>query len=349
MTTFDYKALVLAGRRRLRIETRKAAPLAPDQVRVKMAAVGVCGSDMHYFETFGNVGRELRHPLILGHEAAGVVTEVGADARRLRPGDKVVINPLHHCGVCPACRRGELSQCDDARFPGSALTVPHVDGFFREYFETAERCCIAVPADTDLSVAALADPLACSLHALARAGGAMGARVLVAGTGSVGAMAVAASRLGGAERIVVAGRRPGALAIAGRMGADELFDATSGKDLASLGPFDIVVESTGAPRFIAEGMRALRKGGVLVQLGSPPGGEIAAPWSLFMEKEIRVVGAMRWNNEFDAAVAFILNRRLDPTPILTGRFGLDEGEAAFAAAADHGRNMKVQFVSRGGP
>lgn len=345
MSMTTYNALVLDGQRRLRLETRLTRPLESEEVRVRMEAVGICGSDMHYFNTFGNVGHGLKNPLVLGHEAAGVVVQIGDGVTGLIPGDKVVVNPLMHCGVCAACRRGELSLCDRTRFPGSALTVPHIDGFFREYFETAERCCIKVPADTDMSTIALADPLACSLHALAQAGNIMGSRVLIIGTGSVGVMSVAAARLGGARFVAIAGRNPRALKIAETMGSDVIVDTSLEGALATAGSFDIVVESTGVPHLIADGMRALRRGGTLVQLGSPPGESASLPWSLIMEKELHIAGAMRWNNEFDVAVAFILGGRVDPTPILSRKFRLEDGEAAFIAAADHSQNMKVQFIA----
>lgn len=343
MSEHDYNALVLEGRERLRLETRRTVPLLPGEVRIRMAAVGICGSDMHYYNTFGNVGHGLRHPIVLGHEAAGIVDAVGDGVSDLRSGDKVVVNPLLHCGRCPACMRGELSLCDDARFPGSALTVPHIDGFFREYFNVPSSCCIKAPAETDLSVAALADPLACSLHALAKAGNATGKRVLVLGTGSVAAMTVAASRLSGALEVVVGGRNPRALTLCARMGADSILNTADDSQLQQCMYYDIIVESTGVPALVAYGMRALRKGGVLVQLGSPQG-EVPLPWALVMEKELHLVGAMRWNSEFDLAVAYIIGGRVDPSPILTAAYPLAQGDAAFVAAADHQHNMKVQIV-----
>lgn len=344
MTEHVYNALVLEGRERLRLETRRTAPLLPGEVRIRMAAVGICGSDMHYYNTFGNVGHRLRHPIVLGHEAAGVVEAVGDGVAGLRRGDKVVVNPLLHCGRCQACVRGELSLCDNAGFPGSALTVPHIDGFFREFFDVPASCCIRAPADADLSVAALADPLACSLHALAKAGSATGKKVLVLGTGPVAATTVAASRLSGALEIVVGGRNPRALAICAGMGADAALNTADDGQLQQCMYYDIVVESTGVPALVAYGMRALRKGGVLVQLGSPQG-EVSLPWALVMEKELRLVGAMRWNGEFDLAVAYIIGGRVDPSPILTASFPLTQGAEAFAAAADHRHNMKVQFTA----
>lgn len=345
MASTEYKALVLTGKRQLLLETRKMKPLMPEQVRVKMVAVGICGSDMHYFNTFGNVGYGLRHPLILGHEASGIIVEVGENVSRLSPGEKVVVNPLMHCGICPACRRGQLSLCEDAQFPGSALTVPHIDGFFREYFETAERCCLKMPESVDLSIMALADPLACALHAIGQVDGVMGKRVLITGVGTVGVMSAAASRACGATEIVVTGRKPHALAIAKHMGADMVVDTTANADLAGLGCFDVVMETTGVAPLIVEGLRLLRKGGSMVQIGSPSGEGITVPWVLFMEKELRVTGAMRWNNEFEVAVSHILCGRIDPAPVLSGQFKISDGDQAFEAAADHNKNMKVQFIA----
>ncbi|MCD8349858.1 MAG: alcohol dehydrogenase catalytic domain-containing protein [Planctomycetaceae bacterium] len=340
-----YKALVLEAKRQLRLVEREASTLGVGEVRIRMAAVGICGSDMHYYNTFGNVGHGLNRPLVLGHEASGIVQSVGDGVRMVCPGDKVVVNPLLHCGHCGNCKKGKLSLCEHTIFPGSALTVPHVDGFFREQFDVPEACCIVLPPETDLCIAALADPLACSLHALDNAGGGMGKRVLILGTGSVAAMTVAAARLGGALEVVVGGRNPRALEVCVGMGADASIDISSDTAPFKDSRFDLVVETTGVPDLIAGGMRTLRKGGVLVQIGSPSGEAVALPWALVMEKELRIVGAMRWNSEFDLAVAYILGGRVDPAPILSATYPLDAAEKAFEAAADHHHNMKVQFVS----
>ncbi|MDR1744508.1 MAG: alcohol dehydrogenase catalytic domain-containing protein, partial [Planctomycetota bacterium] len=170
METKTYRALVLFDKKTVKVEERVAAPLSPGQVRVRLAAAGICGSDLHYFNDFGNVGYPLRHPLTMGHEACGTIAEIGPGVDALAVGDKVAVNPLMHCGDCVPCRRGEANLCENKRFPCSAMIVPHVEGFFREYFETEARCCVKVPADTDMRRLAFAEPLSCCLHAARRAG-----------------------------------------------------------------------------------------------------------------------------------------------------------------------------------
>ncbi|MCD8141174.1 MAG: alcohol dehydrogenase catalytic domain-containing protein [Planctomycetaceae bacterium] len=348
MDNTPYRALVLRGKQDAVVERRERTPLRPGQVRVKFAAGGICGSDLHYYHDFGNVGYPLQHPLCMGHEACGSVDDVGPGVTGLQPGDKVAVNPVMPCGVCMPCRRGEANLCENKRFPCSAMIVPHVEGFFREYFETEARCCVPVPADTDMAALAFAEPLSCSLHAVLRAGDLVGKRVLVTGSGPIGILAAAAAKVAGAGRITITDIADQPLEVAERMGADTGVN-TAGMDpeamARAVGPVDAAIEASGAASAIVGAMHALRKGGTLVQLGTAPVTGATVPWVFFTAKELQVRGSSQFTTEFETAVALLLHKRIDPLPMLSGQFPFEEAAEAFAFAGDRTRCVKAQFVS----
>ena len=129
-----YNALVLTQAKTLQLESRSLLPLQEEQVRIKLIAAGICGTDMHYYSDFANGGYTLKTPVVLGHEACGEVVEVAKGVTHVAIGDKVVVNPADSCGYCNLCQKGYRNLCPDTKFPGSATSVPHIDGYFRAYF-----------------------------------------------------------------------------------------------------------------------------------------------------------------------------------------------------------------------
>ncbi len=338
-----YRALVLSGKKKISVERLEAKPLDAGWVRIKLGAGGICGSDMHYYHDYGNVGFPLKNPVVMGHEASGTIHEVGPEVEGLAPGDKVAVNPVINCGFCPACRSGQANLCQKKRFPGSAMNYPHIDGLFREYFEMPARCCRIVPQDTDLAKLAFVEPLSCCLHAVMKAGNLTGRRVLVTGSGPIGVLAAAAARVGGAGHVAITDVTDEPLAIAKRMGADVAVNSLK-IPLPELGQFDVAVDASGAPPAVVGCMRALRKGGTMVQLGTTPSADLPVPWILLQSMEINILGSSQFNVEFDLAVSLIMSGRIDPMPMLSRQFTFEEGEAAFAFAGDRKICMKAQFV-----
>jgi len=197
------KAAVLHGKGDVRIEEVAEPPLGRNEVRVRLGAGGICGSDLSCFFK-GGVGDFLvKEPLILGHEAAGEVVEAGADVTRVRPGDHVTVDPSRPCLACADCFAGRRHLCRQMRFFGSASVVPHVQGAFSESFTAREDMCHAVPQELPFETAACAEPLAVCLHAAARAGDLMGRHVVVAGAGPIGCLLIAVARRAGALSITV--------------------------------------------------------------------------------------------------------------------------------------------------
>ena len=218
MTTLS---CTLHGALDLRLTPTEPRALGPHDVRLRLGAGGICGSDLHYYQ-HGRVGAfVIREPLVPGHEASGVVDAVGGAVTRVKAGDKVAIDPSHPCGQCDYCRGGRMNLCRKMFFLGSASIFPHAQGLFAQSFVMPERQLTPVTEpEITLGEIACAEPLSVGLHAVQRAGSLLGKRVLVTGGGTIGCMCVIAARLAGAAEVVVADIAERPLAMARTVGAD---------------------------------------------------------------------------------------------------------------------------------
>lgn len=336
-------ACTLHGARDLRLEPRAPRALGPHDVRLRLGAGGICGSDLHYWQ-HGRVGAfVIREPLVPGHEASGVVETVGAEVTRVKPGDRVAIDPSHACGLCDRCREGRMNLCRRMFFVGSASVYPHAQGLFAQALVMGERQLTPVTEpDVSLGEIACAEPLSVGLHAVQRAGRLLGKRVLVTGGGTIGCMCVIAARMAGAAEVVVADIVDRSLATARQVGADA--GVRSDRDAAALvDRFDVAIEAAGAPAALATCLVAVERGGRIVQVGTLPE-ELPFPANRVMARELDYVGAFRANGEFDLAVAAIRTRRADVRPLISAQLPLARAEEAFALAADRTRSTKVQLV-----
>ncbi len=341
------RAVVIHAAKDLRVEERPLETAGPGEVEVAIQAGGICGSDLHYYHHGGFGAVRLREPMILGHEVAGRVVAVGEGVDGLALGDRVAVSPSRPCGACRYCLEGLPNQCLDMRFYGSAMPFPHIQGAFRERLVARAAQCHKVADGVAIGEAALAEPFAVTLHAVARAGALLDRRVLVTGCGPIGALAIIAARAHGAREIVATDVSDAVLSFAARVGADRVINvATEPEALAAYGAdkgsFDVQFEASGNPAAIRSGLEVLRPRGVLVQLGL--GGDIAVPQTLVVAKEIEIRGAFRFHSEFALAVDLINRRRVDLSPLLTGTFALEDAVAAFETATDRGRSMKVQIA-----
>jgi len=341
------RAAVLYAAKDLRIEHVAEAPLGPGEVEVRIEAGGICGSDLHYYFDGGFGTVRLREPMILGHEIAGTVTRVGADVARVKPGQRVAVNPSRPCGHCRYCQEGKQQHCLYMRFYGSAMPFPHIQGGFRDVLVCDEAQAVAVPATMSAAQAAFAEPFAVCLHAVNRAGPLFGKRVLVTGAGPIGALTVIAARRAGALEIVATDVADAPLAAAKRVGADVTINVSEKDALARYeadkGTFDVMFEASGNARALAGGFAVVRPGGVVVQIGIA-GGEMSLPMNVVVAKEIELRGTFRFHAEFALAVALIGSGVADVMPLLTATLPLARANDAFALAADRSKAMKVQLA-----
>ena len=340
------KAIVVHAARDLRVEDREMPQAGPGQVLVKMAAGGICGSDLHYYQHGGFGTVRLREPMILGHEVAGYVASIGSGVSGLSEGQLVAISPSRPCHECSYCQEGTPQHCLNMRFYGSAMPFPHIQGAFREYIVADAAQCI--PADgLSAASAAVAEPLAVCLHAAKQAGDLMGKRVLVTGCGPIGQLCVLVARAAGAVEIVATDIAPFTLSMAEKVGASRVINmAETPEGLAQYhtdkGHFDVHFECSGAAPALVAAIPALRPRAILVQLGL--GGDMTLPVQAMTAKEINFRGSFRFHGEFRTAVAMMQGGRIDVTPLVTHSFALDDALGAFEMAADRSQAIKAQIV-----
>jgi L-idonate 5-dehydrogenase len=328
----------------LRIESATTPDVGPGEVLVRLGAVGICGSDLHYYYEGRNGSFVIREPLIPGHEASGVVAAIGAGVTRVRPGDKVAVSPSHACGRCDYCREGREQLCTSMKFLGSASVFPHTQRFFRESFVMAERQCYPVSGDVSLGELAFAEPLAVALHAVNRGGDLLGKSVLVTGAGTIGCLTVMAARLAGAAQVTVSDVLDRPLAKAREVGADAVVRADRDAGALASPQFDTAFEVSGNFAALKTCVAAAKKGARIVQVGTLPHEPLPFVVNELMAKELDLCGAFRWGIEFDWAVRYLSTRRVDARPLLTGQFPLKDAVKAFALAKDKSQSTKIQVV-----
>ena len=191
------KSVVCHGPKDLRVVETETPAAGRGQVLIEVQAGGICGSDLHYYNDGGFGAIRIKEPMILGHEVAGRVAALGEEVAGLSVGDLVAINPSRPCGTCRFCREALYNQCVDMRYYGSAMRFPHIQGAFSQWLVVEAWQCVALHPGVTAQEAAFAEPLSVALAALRKAGNLMGKRVLVTGTGPIGALVVAAAKTHG--------------------------------------------------------------------------------------------------------------------------------------------------------
>jgi len=341
------RAIVAHAAKDLRVEERPVPALQAGEIAVRIRFGGICGSDLHYYNHGGFGVVRLKEPMILGHEISGVVEALGPGCEQRKVGDRVAVNPSVPCNRCRYCLEGRQNHCLDMRFYGSAMRFPHVQGAFRETLVCLEAQAHRAPDNVSLEEAAMAEPLSVALHAVRRAGPLTGKRVLVSGSGPIGALSALAARRAGAAEIVVTDIADGALAFAERIGVDRAVNVS--RDAAAMEPykadkgyFDVLFEASGAEAALRLGFDVLRPGGVIVQLGL--GGEMTLPVNFITAKELELRGTFRFHEEFALALEFMGRGLIDVKPLISAQAPFTEARDAFELAGDRSRSMKVQLA-----
>ncbi len=343
------RAIVIHAAKDLRIEDQPEEQAGPGQVRLRLATGGVCGSDLHYYNHGGFGAVRLKQPMILGHEVSAYVEDCGPGVTGFQRGQLVAVSPSRPCGACRFCLEGLPNQCLNMRFYGSAMPFPHIQGAFRESLVADATQCVDA---TGLSAgeAAMAEPLAVTLHATTRAGGMLGKRVLVTGCGPIGVLSILSARRAGAAEIVATDLSDFTLSLARKAGADRVINTASDPDaLAAYVPdkgyFDVLYECTGVAAALAGGIAALRPRGVILQLGL--GGDMTLPMMAITAKELELRGSFRFHAEFAVGVALMQKGLIDVKPLITHSVALEHAEDAFRLASDRSQAMKAQIVFSG--
>jgi len=327
------RAAVLTRAGEIVLEERATPAPGPREVLVEIASVGVCGSDIHYYE-HGRIGPfVVNAPLILGHESAGRVAAVGAQVTKHAVGDRVTLEPGVPCGRCEQCRAGRYNLCPDVVF----FATPPVDGTFADYAVIHEDFAFALPDSLSDDVGALMEPLSVGIWACRKAGVSAGDRVLVTGAGPIGLLVMQVALAFGATQVEISDVNETRLALAARTGATRTL--VSGRDEPSTA--DVLIECSGHPAAVAAGIGAVRPAGVAVLVGLGPSETGELPLAKIQTQEIWVTGTFRYANTYPTAIALAANGRVDLEAIITGHYQLDSTEDALKVGREDPGSVKV--------
>ena len=329
MPSDTMRASVLTGAGNLTIENRPIPSPAAHEVLVEVAAVGVCGSDVHYYR-HGRIGDfVVNEPMILGHELSGRISAVGAGVDAGRVGERVAIEPQHPCRRCRQCTSGHYNLCPHMRF----FATPPVDGALCRFVTIGAEMAHPVPDSMSDEAAALIEPLSVAIATMRKAAVAPGSSILIAGAGPIGVMCAQTARAFGAGRIVVSDPLPARRERVLRFGATEVLDPGV-DDVAALDPqVDAFVDASGAPPAVVSGIKAVGPAGrvVLVGMGAD---DCSLPISYIQNMEITVTGVFRYTDTWPAAIHLVTSGAVELDSLVTGRYDLDHVADALDSDSD---------------
>ena len=326
------KAVVVHGANDLRIDERPEPVAGPGEVVLDVEWGGICGSDLSYWRHGASGTAALKSPLVLGHEVAGRIAQLGAGVENLEVGQPVTVHPaeLVGNGTMPARLAGRTNLYPQIRYFGSAAFDPHTDGGFSERKLAKASQVRPLPDGVDTLHGALAEPLAVAMHAVSRAGDLTGRDVLVNGAGPIGSLVVAAAKYAGARTVIAADISDAALRIAKAMGADELRNVSGGSLPEEM---ELVFEASGIPAVLGGVLRATARGGTLIQVGNLPGAPAPAALGDLVTREITWIGSYRFVDEISDAL-HAMAAGLDVSPVITHTFGIDQAAEAMRVFGD---------------
>jgi L-iditol 2-dehydrogenase len=327
------RAAVLTGPLEIVLEERPVPEPGPREVLVEVSAVGVCGSDVHYYE-HGRIGSHVvRAPLVLGHESAGRVVAVGDAVSKHVVGDRMTLEPGVPCGRCRECRAGRYNLCSDVVF----FATPPVDGTFADYVTIHEDFAFALPDALSDEAGALMEPLSVGIWACRKAGVSAGDRVLITGAGPIGLLAMQVALAFGATQVEISDVSEPRLELARRTGATRALRAGADEPREA----DALIECSGNGAALAAGVKALRPAGTAVIVGMGPGETAEIPLALIQNREIWLTGTFRYANTYPTAIALAASGRVDLEAIITGHYPLEETERALRAGLEDPANVKA--------
>ena len=336
------KTAVMKAIGKIELEEREIPQPKEGEVLIKIGYVGICGSDVHYFET-GAIGDfVVKPPFVLGHEAAGTVVALGEGVDSLKIGDRVAMEPGKTCGHCEFCRTGRYNLCPDVQF----FATPPYDGVFQEYVAYDASMCFRLPDNVSLMEGALIEPLAVGFHAANQGGAHIGQKAVVFGSGCIGLMCLLALKAEGVTEVYVVDVIDKRLEKAMELGAAGVINSSKEDalerimELAGGYGVDLAIDTAGADVTINQGIRMVKPGGTIVCVGYSRSGKVTLDMSVALNKEITFRTVFRYRHIYPMAIAAVSSGLINLRNVVTDTFTLDEIQEAMMNSV----NDKVNIV-----
>jgi L-iditol 2-dehydrogenase len=325
------KALMLREYKRLEVVELPAPIAAPDEVLVRVKACGICGSDVHGYD--GSSGRRIP-PIVMGHEAAGIVAAMGSEVSGIQEGDRVTLDSTIHCGSCPYCLRGKVNLCDRRQVLGVSTPEYRRAGAFAEYVVVPRRIMHELPDDISFAEAAMVEPLGVAVHAVSLSEVSENSTALVVGAGMIGLLVMQALRAANCSRIYVSDIDDTRLRLAERLGATATINASKVETAAELQRLtsrcgvDIALEAVGSGTAINSAIYSVRKGGTVILIGniSP---KVEIPLQAVVSRQIRLQGSTSSSGEYPECIEMLARGAVQVKPLITALAPLEEGPLWF--------------------
>ena len=342
------KVCVLTGKQKLEWVERDIPQPGKGELQIKLEYVGVCGSDLHFYQEGQLANWTLDGPLALGHEPGGVVTAIGEGVEGFAIGDKVSIEPAVPCGECEDCRKGHYNLCKNIKM----LAIPgERDGVNAEYCVHSASMCYKLPENMSTMEGALIEPLSVGFYAAEQGDVHVGDTVVILGSGCIGLVTLLACKAHGAGRTIVADLVDARLDKAKELGADYVINSGKSDILEELKKItggrggDVVFETAGSPVTIAQTPFAVRRGGRIVLVGMSSQPEINYNFAQIMDKEAEIKSVFRYRNIYPKAIAAVASGAVDVKKVVTHQYDLDHIREAFDEAVNNKTDL-VKVVIR---
>jgi L-iditol 2-dehydrogenase len=344
------KALLLSEYKHLELLDLPQPEPAPGELLIQVATCGICGSDVHGYD--GSSGRRIP-PLVMGHEAAGVVAAAGEGVAAFHPGDRVTFDSTVYCGECPYCLRGDINLCDRREVIGVSCGEYRRNGAFAEYVTVPQQIVHRLPNAMSFAEAAMLEPVSVALHAVKVSEIRGGETALVIGAGMIGLLTLQAARAAGCGRVLIADVDPTRLQLAADLGATEVLQL-SGADLVAEvvsrtgSGVDVVLEAVGRDETVQAAILSVRKGGTVTLIGNITP-QVTLPLQVVVSRQLRLQGTAASSGEYPEAIDLISRGVIQVTPLITAVAPLEDGPRWFERLYAHEPNlMKIVLTPQPG-
>jgi L-iditol 2-dehydrogenase len=325
------KALLLKDYKQLEITSVPDPAIGPEEVLVRVEACGICGSDVHGYD--GHTGRRIP-PLIMGHEAAGLIAEVGANVKQFSPGDRVTVDSTVYCGKCFYCRRGNVNLCDNRNVLGVSCNEYRRHGAFAEFMAVPQHIVYRLPDDLSFEQAAMIEAVSIAFHAINRTPLKLGDTVVVVGAGMIGQLVIQTLRQAGCGKLIAIDIDDRKLQMARDLGADEGINANSPDISAQIlerthgRGSDLAFEVVGTSVAFNTAVTSVRKGGAVTLVGnlSP---KVDMPLQQIVTREMTLIGVCASSGEYPACIDLMARGKIDVRAFISALAPLEEGPMWF--------------------